>query len=153
MHTREDSETLRTWMRTALNTARRGIDQGQSPFGAAIASPDGKVISVAYNRVRAMLSPAAHAEVLAIESACKFHGALELKGHTLIATAEPCPICAATAATAGIANIVYGAHRRDVQRAGYETLHLGCRELIAQTPAEIHVTGGVLEADCLKLFS
>src|SRR6056297_623930 len=100
MQTGEESETMQAWMRTALNTARRGIARGQSPFGAAIAAPDGKVISVAYNRVRAMLSPAAHAEVLAIESACRFHGALELTGHTLIATAEPCPICAATAATA-----------------------------------------------------
>ena len=145
-------DTLRRWMKAALAAAIQGVVEGQSPFGAVIYQSDGTHVATAYNRVAALTSPIAHAEVLAIEQACHSRDTLELSDCWLVSTAEPCPMCAATAATVGIRHVAFGAPRQAVEQAGYSTLGLGCAELFSATTQAVAVHGPILEAECVALL-
>ena len=57
-------------MRAALKAAKRGFAEGEVPIGAVIVK-DGKVIAKAYNKRNFKRLATAHAEILAIEKACK----------------------------------------------------------------------------------
>lgn len=96
-------------MALALEAARAAAARGEVPVGAIIAGPDGRVLAQAGNRTREQADPTAHAEMLAIRSACAVLGSERLIGCTLHVTLEPCAMCAAAIAAARIATLVYGA--------------------------------------------
>ena len=94
------------FMRLALaQAAQSGSDV---PVGAVIVR-DGQVIASAHNEREAQDSPLAHAEMLAMERACRALHTRRLSGCTLYVTLEPCAMCAAAIANARIARLVYGA--------------------------------------------
>ncbi|WP_323767367.1 nucleoside deaminase [Marinovum sp.] len=101
--------TFRSHMDLALEEARAAALRGEVPVGAVVVSPSGEVVARAGNRTRALCDPTAHAEVLAIRSACAALGSERLVGHDLYVTLEPCAICAGTIAAARIARVYYGA--------------------------------------------
>ncbi|WLR42496.1 nucleoside deaminase [Bacillus carboniphilus] len=76
------------------------------PFGALIVK-DSYIFGIGQNQVVATCDPSAHAEVLAIRDACKRLRTYQLPGFTLYSSAEPCPMCLATAYWANIKRIVY----------------------------------------------
>src|SRR5688572_12317520 len=82
-----------TLMQLAVAKAREGVAAGQSPFGCAIAHGD-DVIAVAHNIVLATTDITAHAEIIAIRSACQKLGRIHLVGCIVATTCEPCPMCA-----------------------------------------------------------
>ena len=96
-------------METALAEARAAGARGEVPVGAVVVAPDGRVVAAAGNRTRELNDPTAHAEVLALRSACAAAGAERLPGHDLYVTLEPCPMCAAAISFARIARLYYGA--------------------------------------------
>jgi len=80
------------------------------PVGAVIAdSESGEVIASAYNLRETEKNATAHAEVLAIEKACKIRGGWRLSGCTLYVTLEPCPMCAGALINSRIDRVVFGA--------------------------------------------
>ena len=95
-------------MKIALDEARSAAERGEVPVGAVIAGPEG-VIAQAGNRTRELNDPTAHAEILAIRSACAATGSDRLPGAALYVTLEPCPMCAAAISAARIARLYYGA--------------------------------------------
>ena len=139
-------------MQPALEVCRQGIAAGQSSFGAAIAHHSGKLICVAHNTVRATCDPAAHAEVNAIRLACQTLGTIDLSGHVLATTCEPCPMCAAAIHWARLDAVIYGAQIEDAARAGFNELSLACGELYRQGDSKVRVYRGVLRAECKALF-
>lgn len=96
-------------MAQALAEAQAAAERGEVPVGAVITAPDGRVIAAAGNRTRELSDPTAHAEILAIRSACAAASSERLPGHTLWVTLEPCPMCAAAISAARIATLYYGA--------------------------------------------
>ncbi|MBM3315812.1 nucleoside deaminase, partial [candidate division WOR-3 bacterium] len=74
-------------MKLAIEAARAGVEQGQSPFGCCIVK-DGDVVATAHNRVWRDGDPTAHAEVNALRAACRRLGTIDLTGCTLYATCE-----------------------------------------------------------------
>lgn len=82
--------------------------RGEVPVGAVVVGPQG-VVSIAGNRTRELHDPTAHAEVLAIRSACATLGQERLTGYDLYVTLEPCPMCAAAISNARIGRLYYGA--------------------------------------------
>lgn len=100
---------FRSYMDLALEEARAAGLRGEVPVGAVVVAPDGRVIARAGNRTRALRDPTAHAEILAIRSACSALGSERLGGCDLHVTLEPCPMCAAAIAAARIARLYYGA--------------------------------------------
>ncbi len=97
------------YMERALALAQKAYDMGEIPVGALVIDPQGAVIGEGYNQRETLLSPTAHAEVLAIEQAARALGSWRLTGCTLYVTLEPCPMCAGAAMNARLARIVYGA--------------------------------------------
>jgi len=96
------------WMRLALMEAQKAYQIGEVPVGSVIVF-DSRVIGRGYNRTEKLKDPTAHAEILAITSACEAVGDWRLDGAVLYCTVEPCSMCAGAAVLARIEKIVYGA--------------------------------------------
>ena len=98
------------FMRLALAQAELASELGEVPVGAVIVdSASGEVIASAHNLRETEQSATAHAEVLAIEAACKRRGGWRLSGCTLYVTLEPCPMCAGALINSRIDRVVFGA--------------------------------------------
>ncbi|MDX2195954.1 MAG: nucleoside deaminase [Cytophagales bacterium] len=128
-------------MQIALKNAQIAYESGEIPVGALIVS-DNKVISKAHNQVQLLQDPTAHAEMLAITSACNFMGSKYLKDCTLYVTLEPCLMCAGAIKWAQIPTLVYGA--KDT-KAGYCSAH-------KLQLSHCHITYGVLQDSCSTLL-
>jgi tRNA(Arg) A34 adenosine deaminase TadA len=100
--------TFRSFMDIALKEAEAAGARGEVPVGAVIVR-DGEVIARDGNRTREWNDPTAHAEVVAIRTACEKLGQERLQGYDLYVTLEPCPMCAAVISNARIARLYYGA--------------------------------------------
>jgi tRNA(adenine34) deaminase len=96
-------------MESALTEAQAAGARGEVPIGAAVTASDGTIIAAAGNRTRELSDPTAHAEMLAIRSACASLGSERLVGCDLYVTLEPCPMCAAAISFARIRRLYYGA--------------------------------------------
>ena len=133
------------YMRAALEEASLAECCGEIPVGALIVDADGKVLSKAHNLCEMQQLPTAHAEILAVEAACKATGTWRLSDCTLYVTLEPCPMCMGAIIHARVKRVVFGAFD---PRAG------ACGSLIdlSQYPLESvpTVTGGVLGEECLS---
>lgn len=92
----------------AFAEARRAAERGEVPIGAAILA-GGRVIAAAGNRTRELNDPTAHAEILAIRTACAESGSERIGDADLYVTLEPCPMCAAAIAFARIRRLYYAA--------------------------------------------
>jgi cytidine deaminase len=96
-------------MSAALEQARAAADRGEVPVGAVVISPDGTIVAAEGNRTRERNDPTAHAEILAIRTACAALNAERLVDHDLYVTLEPCPMCAGAISNARIRRLYYGA--------------------------------------------
>lgn len=96
-----------SYMRLALEQAQIAAQLGEIPVGAVVVKDD-QVIGRGYNRREVDSSAIAHAEVLAIEEACKALGTWRLTDCDLYVTLEPCPMCAGAIINARIRRVVYG---------------------------------------------
>jgi tRNA(adenine34) deaminase len=95
-------------MEEALRLAKLAAEQGEVPVGAIVVK-DGKIIGSGYNLRETNHSATAHAELIAIEDACRKVGDWRLTGATLYVTLEPCPMCAGAIVNSRIERVVYGA--------------------------------------------
>ena len=102
------------WMLVALEEAKIAAEMGEVPVGAVIVRGD-EEISRAHNLCEAKPSATAHAEMLAIEEACRRVGSWRLSDATLYVTLEPCPMCTGAIINARLGRVVFAA--RDA-RAG-----------------------------------
>jgi len=148
----ELEQQLRDWMNEVLAVGQQGVAQGQSPFAAAVYDSTGDRLACEFNRVARSGELSRHAEVVAIDQAVLASKKPHLKGCWLVASAEPCPMCAALAALAGINQIAFGAPSATVQRAGYQTLGMGCREFFAGTNRSPEIHGAILQEPCEQLL-
>lgn len=140
------------YMRLAINKAKEGILDGQTPFGACIIK-DKHVISCAHNNVWKNTDITAHAEIHAIREACKTLNTVDLSGCTIYSTCEPCPMCFSACHWAKISKIVYGARIEDALKIGFNELsiHSETMKKIGGSPVEIK--GNFLREESLSLFA
>lgn len=107
------------FMHQALAMAQRGIELGDGgPFGAVVVV-DGRIVGQAWNRVVRLNDPTAHAEMLAIRSACEATGSFHLTNATLYSTCEPCLMCMGAAYWARIERMIFGATAADASDIGF----------------------------------
>jgi tRNA(adenine34) deaminase len=95
-------------MREALALARLAGERGEVPVGAVVVL-DGRVVGRGANARESAKDPTAHAELLAIQDAARALGRWRLSGATLVATLEPCAMCAGAMVLARIERLVFGA--------------------------------------------
>lgn len=87
------SEKDIAYMQKALALAKEAADEGEVPVGAVIVHK-GKIIGIGRNRREKNKNSLAHAELEAINEACRTLGGWRLPECTLYVTLEPCPMCA-----------------------------------------------------------
>lgn len=102
------TEEDQCYMRLALSQANLAACLGETPVGAVIVK-NHRIVSAAFNRRELDKNALAHAEMIAIDYACRALGGWRLFGCTLYVTLEPCPMCAGAIINARIQRVVYGA--------------------------------------------
>ncbi len=102
------SDEYQSHMKRALIEAKRAGAFGEVPVGAVIVSPEGKLLAVSGNRTREFKDPTAHAEMVAIRTACEVLSSERLVGCDLYVTLEPCAMCAAAISFARLRRLYYG---------------------------------------------
>lgn len=95
-------------MRIALEEAKIAAGLGEVPVGAVIAK-DGIPIARAHNTRETEKNATHHAELLAIDAACKALGGWRLWQCELFVTLEPCPMCSGAIINSRLQRVVYGA--------------------------------------------
>lgn len=141
----------RQFMNSAIEKAREGIRNGQTPFGACIVK-EGKVISCSHNLVWKNTDISAHAEICAIRQACRKLKTIDLSGCVIYSTCEPCPMCFSACHWARISRIVYGAGIKDAKRYGFNELVIPSSKMKQSGESPIKVKGGFLLKENLNLF-
>ena len=136
------------FMSRAIELARIAADQGEVPVGALVVDDkSGEIIAEAYNLRENKKSATAHAEVLAIEEACKKRGTWRLSGCSLYVTLEPCPMCAGALVNSRIDRVIYGAS---------DALAGCCGSVINFNSYPFNhafeIIGGICEKECRELL-
>lgn len=139
------------FMRLAIARCRAGIEAGQAPFGSVIVR-DARPIAESHNTVCRDGDPTAHAEVNCIRDAARILRTIDLRGGTLYATCEPCPMCLAACHWAKLDRVVFGASIADARAAGFSELPVAAADLARLGRSPLRVEGGLLVQDCAALF-
>ncbi|GLC30506.1 nucleoside deaminase [Clostridium omnivorum] len=123
------------FMNEALKEARRALIMKEVPVGAVIVK-DGRVISRAHNLKETLSDPTAHAEILAIRSACENLNNWRLNGCEMYVTLEPCAMCASAIAQARISKLCIGTFDPTAGACGSVIDLLGTNSLNYCVPVE-----------------
>lgn len=134
------------FMKSALKCAQKAYDEGEVPIGAVVVL-DGKVIARGHNRRTGRQIATAHAEVEAIEKACKKLKSWRIPDCELYVTLEPCPMCMGAALNARIKKIYFGAYE---DKGRSLTNEIANANLLNH---RIEVEGGVMEEECRRILS
>ena len=134
-------------MGAALAEAEKAAALGEVPVGAVIAK-DGEIIAAAHNTRETEKNALHHAELLAIDAACKKLGGWRLWQCELFVTLEPCPMCAGAILNARIPRVYYGARDREMGACG-GVLNLFMEDF----PHPPALVGGVLAEDCRRVLT
>lgn len=95
-------------MEEAFKEAQKALNKDEVPIGAVIVK-DGKIVARGRNSREKSQNALKHAEIIAINKACKKLKSWRLDGCEIYVTLEPCPMCAGAIANARISKVVYGA--------------------------------------------
>ena len=96
------------FMKEALLLAEEAAQEGEVPVGAVVVY-QGEIISRGRNRRETGKNALCHAELEAIDGACRYLGGWRLWQCELYVTLEPCPMCAGAIINARIPRIYFGA--------------------------------------------
>jgi tRNA(adenine34) deaminase len=136
------------YMRLAIDEALKAKDKLEVPIGAVIVQND-EVVASAYNLRETEQRSVAHAELLAIDEACKKLRTWRLEDATLYVTLEPCPMCAGAIVLSRVKRVVFGAYDPKGGCAGTLLNLLEFEKFNHQA----EVVGGMLEEECGSLLT
>ena len=134
------------FMKSALKCAKKAFDDGEVPIGAVVVL-DKKVIARGHNRRTKKQIATAHAEIEAIEKACKKLNSWRIPECEIYVTLEPCPMCMGAMLNARIKKVYFGA---------YEGKGRSLTNEIAEANLlnhKIEVEGGVMEKECAEILT
>ena len=135
------------FMRAALRRAEKGLAEGEVPVGAVVVYA-GKIIGSGYNRRARTQLASSHAEMYAIDRACKKLKSWRLEDCELYVTLEPCPMCAGAILNARIRRVWYGARDEAFGACG------GVTNLFMEGfPNRPALVGGILGEDCRRVVA
>ena len=134
------------YMKAAPRQAQKALKEGEVPIGAVVVY-QGKIIGKGYNRRLKRQLASAHAEMMAIDCACRKLHSWRLPEAELYVTLEPCPMCMGAALNARIDKLYFGAYE---QKGRSLTAQLAGANLLNHT---LTVEGGVLEKECSAILT
>lgn len=135
------------YMKEALTLAAQCLDTQDVPVGCVVVAPGGQVVGRGRNRREERQDARAHAEMEAIEEACRHMGSWRLEGCAIYVTLEPCPMCAGAILNARIGEVWYGAREEKTGCCG-SVLNLFAEGF----PYKAAVRGGLLEEESRALL-
>lgn len=135
------------YMKAAIEQAKAAYEIGEVPVGAVIVR-GGEIIAGAYNTRETEKNALHHAEIKAIDEACRRLGGWRLPGCELYVTLEPCPMCAGAIVNSRIERVVFGAF--DMKAGAFGSV-LDMNSFPLNHKPEI--IGGVLGDECSSLLS
>lgn len=136
-------------MRRAMQLADRAARLGEVPVGAVIVRKStGEIVGEGYNRRELDRNALAHAEIMAIDAACRKLGGWRLPDCALFVTLEPCPMCSGAILQARIDDVYYGAS--DPKSGAVRSVQRMFELPYNWQPT---VAGGILEAECSEQLS
>lgn len=133
-------------MQQALEEARVAADEGEVPVGAVLVL-EGQILSRAHNEVIAKNDPSAHAEILALQKACRIERNYRLPGTVLYVTLEPCAMCLGAIVQARISRLVFGAH--DPKSGAVESI---MNFPFEKTNHRLSILSGTLAEECGRIL-
>ena len=134
------------FMKEALKQAKKAYNKLEVPVGVVIVKDD-NIIARAYNQKEMKNSPIKHAEIIAIEKACKKLNNWRLNDCEMYVTLEPCPMCAGAIINSRIKKVYIGAVQEKTGACGSKV------DLIEEykTETKIDIEFGILKDKCLNL--
>ena len=105
------------YMRMALELAAEAAERGEVPVGCVVVDGGGKVVGRGRNRREESRRVSGHAEMDALDAACRARGDWRMDDCTLFVTLEPCPMCAGAMISARLGTLVYGAREPETGSA------------------------------------
>nr|WGE00438.1 tRNA adenosine(34) deaminase TadA [Bacillus velezensis] len=136
------------YMREAIKEAKKAEAKGEVPIGAVLVLHD-EIVARAHNLRETEQRSLAHAEMLAIDEACRKLGTWRLEDAVLYVTLEPCPMCAGAVVLSRVDKVVFGAF--DPKGGCTGTLMNLLQEERFNHQAE--VVSGVLGEECGEMLS
>ena len=133
------------FMRFALREAKKADAIGETPIGCVIVR-NGEIIAKAYNKRETKKNALMHAEIIAIDKACKKLGGWRLPGCEIYVTLEPCPMCMGAILQSRIEKVYFGAY-------DYKSGCLGSVCDLSQIlPHKVTYEGGILQTECEEII-
>jgi len=136
-------------MQAALSLAKVAADKGDVPVGAIVVNEAGEILGTGQNLREQSNDPTAHAEIIAIRQAAEKIGSWRLDDLTLVATLEPCAMCAGAILQSRIKRLVFGAW--DEKAGAVGSVMDVIRDPRALTKVE--VISGIMEKECSEVLS
>lgn len=133
------------YMEEALKLAKEAAAEGEIPVGAVVVR-NGEIISTGRNRREKEKNALCHAEIEAINNACKALGGWRLWQCELYVTLEPCPMCAGAIINARIPHVYFGA--KDDKNGACGSV----ANLFEQFTHKPKLTTGILEEACSSVL-
>lgn len=144
--TKEEKDRIR-FMKAAIGRAKTAAKHGETPVGAVIVK-DGKIIAGGRNKRETGKNALYHAELCAIDAACRKLKGWRLFQCDLYVTLEPCPMCAGAIINSRIKNVYFGAYDSKAGSFGsvadFNDLPYNHKPV---------VTGGIMEKECAALLT
>lgn len=137
------------YMSRALELAREAFDEGEVPVGAVVVKKTtGEIVGKGRNMREKAKNALAHAEIMAIDEACRTLGGWRLPECAIYVTLEPCPMCCGAIINSRIDNVIFGAY--DVKSGSAVSV-----QKMFELPYNYRpeVTGGVMEEECSAILS
>ena len=135
-------------MKLAILEAKKAAEKGEVPVGAVIVK-DGEVIAACHNLREEKQNALSHAEMEAINLACKKLGSWRLDDCEMYVTLEPCPMCTGAIINSRIKKVVFGAYEPKSGSCSCDSVANLFTLGYNHTP---EVFGGICEKDCAKLI-
>lgn len=133
-------------MMEAISLAKEAGEMGEVPVGAVIVK-NGKIIARGKNEREAKQNALSHAEIEAINNACKNTGSWRLEDCEMYVTLEPCPMCAGAIINSRMKTLIFGAY--DSKMGSIDSVINLC-DLPYNHKVEVY--GGIMEDECLDLL-
>lgn len=139
-----------TYLRAAIDLARRSRQRGNHPFGALLVDADGVVVAGAENTVVSEHDVTGHAETNLVRIASRRFDHAYLRSCTMYTSTEPCAMCSGAIYWCGIGRVVYGLSEAGLlgltgSHEENPTMSLPCREVFAHGQGPVKVVGPALE--------
>jgi tRNA(adenine34) deaminase len=134
------------FMKRALELAKKAYDSGEVPVGAVIVK-NGEIIGEGYNMREQKQNALSHAEMEAINSACKNTGSWRLDDCEIYVTLEPCPMCTGAIINARIKTVIFGAFDSS----------MGCMDSVINLcdypfNHKVEIYAGICEDECKEIL-